>query len=180
MTEPTLQHDDTQDRFLQHFVQAEPSLLRAIMSLVPNPVDARDVLQEAAVALWAKRNEYDPTRPFAVWACGFVLNEARMFLRSESRRRARLGAVAEDLLAARREELIDELDARREHLKACLDALPMTQRVLVRGYYFEEQSVKSLAEQVGMTAEGIYKALQRARGTLLQCVERKLSTENLS
>ncbi|MBL8829999.1 MAG: sigma-70 family RNA polymerase sigma factor [Planctomycetaceae bacterium] len=170
-------HHDAEDWFLRQFVQAERELLRAIMSLVPNPVDARDVLQEATVALWAKRAEYDPTRPFAIWACGFVLNQARMFLRSEARRRARLGAVAEDLLAARREELASDLDARRDHLQACLDALPSTQRKLVRGYYFEELSVNELATRVDGTVEAIYKALQRAHAALLQCVERKLRME---
>jgi RNA polymerase sigma-70 factor (ECF subfamily) len=178
MTESAPTHDDAEDRFLRLFVQAERELLRAIMSLVPNPVDARDVLQEATVALWAKRAEYDPTRPFALWACGFVLNQARMFLRSEARRRARLGAVAEDLLVARREEFASELDARRDHLRACLDALPTAQRELVRGYYFEELSVNDLAMRVDGTADAIYKTLQRARAALMQCVERKLRMEN--
>ena len=178
MNEPTPPCTDADDRFLRLFVQAERELLRAIMTLVPNPVDARDVLQEAAVALWAKRAEYDASRPFAVWACGFVLNQGRMFLRSEARRRARLGAAAEDLLAARRQELAGELDARRDHLRACLEALPAAQRELVRGYYFEELSVTELAKRAEGSIEAIYKTLQRARAALLRCVERKLRLEN--
>jgi RNA polymerase sigma-70 factor (ECF subfamily) len=167
-----------EEDFLRLFVQAEPTLLRAIMSLVPNQADARDVLQETATALWAKRDEYDSSRPFAVWACGFALNQARVFLRSESRRRARLGTVAEDLLAARREELMSASDARREHLHACLHDLPVRQRELVRGYYFEERTVAELAARTGNSIEAIYKALQRIRAALLTCVERKLQAES--
>lgn len=177
MTDSEPSRDAAEDQFLRLFVQAEPALLRAIMSLVPNPADARDVLQETASALWMKRAEYDPARPFAVWGCGFALNQARMFLRSESRRVARLGAVAEDLLAARREELAGELDARREHLRTCLDALPVPQRELVRGYYFEERRVDELAARDGSTTDAVYKALQRIRAALLRCVERKLGEE---
>ncbi len=104
MNEPTPPGNDADDRFLRLFVQVERDLLRAIMTLVPNPVDVRHVLQEAAVALRAQRAEYDASRPSALRACGFVLNQARMFLRSKAWRRARLGA-AEDLPAARRREL---------------------------------------------------------------------------
>lgn len=160
--------------FLRLFVQAEPQLLRVIMAIVPNPADARDVLQETATALWAKRDAYDSGRPFAVWACGFALNQARMFLRSEARRRARLGLVAEDLLAARREALTPEFDARRKHLEECLQALPAGQCELVRGYYFEEHSVEALAARIGTTTEAVYKSLQRVRAALLACIERKL------
>lgn len=169
--------DSSEGDFLRLFVQAEPQLLRAIMAIVPNPADAHDVLQETATALWAKRDAYDSTRPFAVWACGFALNRARMFLRSEARRRARLGLVAEDLLAARREELTQAFDARRKHLEACLDALPAGQRELVRGYYFEEHSVEALAARVGNTTDAVYKSLQRIRAALLTCIERKLKWE---
>lgn len=170
-------HENPEDDFLRLFVQAEPQLLRAIMALVPHPADARDVLQETATALWTKRADYDSARPFSVWACGFALNQARMFLRSEARRRARLGIVAEDLLAARREELTQVFDARREHLQACLEALPVGERELVRGYYFEELAVEELAARIGSTREAVYKALQRIRAALLSCIEHKLKTE---
>lgn len=176
--DPPVPAIDSEDRFLRLFVQAERELLRAIMSLVPNPADARDVLQETAAALWNKRADYDPARPFAVWACGFALNEARIFLRAETRRRARLGAVAEDLLAARRQELAGELDTRKDYLRDCLDTIPATQRELVRGYYFGDQSVDELAARTGRTSDAVYKALQRIRATLLACVERKLGAES--
>jgi DNA-directed RNA polymerase specialized sigma24 family protein len=52
MTEPEPILAAAEDQFLRLFVQAEPALLRAIMSLVPNQADARDVLQETAAVLW--------------------------------------------------------------------------------------------------------------------------------
>lgn len=56
------------------------------MVLVLNVSDARDIVQEAAVALWEKIDQYDPDKPFAPSACRLALNEARMFLRKQARR----------------------------------------------------------------------------------------------
>lgn len=61
------------------FLQHERELLRHVM--VPNINDARDVLQETAVALWQSIAHYDPARPFVAWARGIALNKAKMFNR---------------------------------------------------------------------------------------------------
>jgi RNA polymerase sigma-70 factor (ECF subfamily) len=167
----------THEQFMRLFLAAERELLRYVMALVPNVSDARDVVQETAVALWRASGKYDPARPFVPWACRFALNEARLYLRSESRRRRLIEEDVAAMLDDRRVDLSVALDARREHLRNCLDRLPEDQRRLVRGYYFEEESVEALAANLGRGAEAVYKALQRARQALLQCIERKLQTE---
>lgn len=163
----------THQRFMRLFLEAERELLRYVMVLVPNVSDARDVVQETAVALWQAREKYDPARPFVPWACRFALNEARMHLRTESRRRRWLDEDVAALLEERRVELSLTLDLRREHLQECLTRLPEAQHRLVRGYYFDEQSIEALATSVGRGAEAIYKSLQRIRLALHQCIERK-------
>ena len=67
----------THKDFIRLFLEAEKDLLRYVMVLIPNVADARDVVQEAAVALWDKIDLYDPDKPFAPWACRFALNEAK-------------------------------------------------------------------------------------------------------
>ena len=71
------------------------------MVLIPNVADARDVVQEAAVALWDKIDQYVPAKPFAPWACRFALNEAKMFLRKKSRQNRLADEVARLGLASR-------------------------------------------------------------------------------
>ena len=75
-----MDHDSTQDKahehFLRLFLQVERELLRYVMALVPNVSDARDVVQETAIALWQKFDQYDPERPFVAWASRFAMNEA--------------------------------------------------------------------------------------------------------
>lgn len=164
----------THEQFLRLFLEAERELLRYVMALVPNVSDARDVVQETAVALWNAIEKYDPARPFTPWACRFALNEARRFLRADSRRRRFLEEDVAAMLEERRVAAAASLDARREHLRDCLDRLPEEQHRLVRGYYFEELSIDSLAAACGRGTEAVYKSLQRIRQALQQCIERKL------
>jgi RNA polymerase sigma-70 factor (ECF subfamily) len=168
----------TEEQFMRLFLEAEREILRYVMALIPNVSDARDVVQETAAALWKAVAKYDSSKPFIPWACRFALNEARLHLRTESRRRIVLEEDVTALLDARRIELSGHLDARREHLKECLDHLPPEQRSIVRNYYFEDQTVDVLADRLGRTAESVYKALQRIRESLHQCIDRKLRTES--
>lgn len=172
-TAPSLTHE----QFMRMFLQAERELLRYVMALVPQVSDARDIVQETAVALWHSIGKYDVAKPFIPWACRFALNEARLYLRTESRRKRFIEEDVAAMLADRRQDLSAQLDARREHLRDCLGRLPDDQRALVRGYYFEEEEVESLAGRLGRGAEAIYKSLQRIRQALQQCIERKLQSE---
>lgn len=159
------------------FLQAERELLRYVMALIPNVSDARDVVQETAVALWQGIDKYDPAKPFVPWACRFALNEARLHLRTESRRRRFIEEDVAAMLEERRVEMAGVLDARREHLWDCLSRLPKEQRQMVRSYYFEEESIGALAAHLDRGIEGIYKSLQRIRQALHQCIELKLQME---
>ena len=43
---------DQHERFTRLLLEAEPVMLRSILVIVPDRVDAREILQETAVALW--------------------------------------------------------------------------------------------------------------------------------
>ncbi|MEO0448361.1 MAG: sigma factor, partial [Verrucomicrobiota bacterium] len=63
------------DEFMRLFLENEHEVMRYVMALVPNFSDARDIVQETAVALWKRFDDYDTTLPFAPWACRFALNK---------------------------------------------------------------------------------------------------------
>lgn len=164
--------------FMRLFLSAERELLRYVIVLIPNVSDARDVLQQTAIALWKAIDKYDPSRPFVPWARGFALNAARTFLRANTRRNRLKDEDVMNLLENRRVEMSSRLDSRREHLADCLSRLPDEQLELVRGYYFEEEQVETLARRFSRGKEAVYKSLQRIRQALHECIERKLRTES--
>lgn len=166
----------THKDFIRLFLGAEKDLLRYVMVLIPNVADARDVVQEAAVALWDKIDRYDPEKPFTPWACRFALNEAKMFLRKKSRQQ-RLADDVIDLLEIERMENSERLDARKQFLKECIKSLPAKNSELVKDYYFNELSVEELGKRFEKSLDAVYKTLQRIRQSLHSCIENKLQLE---
>jgi RNA polymerase sigma-70 factor (ECF subfamily) len=165
---------DAQQRFLRHFLANEREVFRTVVAIVPNVEDARDVVQQVALALWERFAEYDPARPFAPWACAFAMNQARHWLTRHQRWQAVLNSGLVDELVRRREELLPEMDSRFRHLEKCMNQLPDDQRGLIEGYYQKRVSVESLALETGRTQEAIYKMLQRLRSALRACIERSI------
>jgi len=50
-------------------------------------------------------------------------------------------------------------------------------RELIRLRYFDENSTKQTAEQLGRSVASVYKSLNRVRDSLLKCISRSLKAE---
>lgn len=162
-----------QERFLSLFLRSEREIFRYVAALVPNVADAEDIVQQAALALWEKFDAYDSGQPFTPWACRFALNKARQWMERHQRWKRLLdGGLAEEL-ALRREQLRPELEAQLRRLEGCLGELPEDQRSLVEGYYYRREDITVLANRSGRTSAAAYKALQRVRQALQNCLERE-------
>lgn len=157
-------------RFLSLFLRSERELFRYVSVLVPNLADADDIVQQTAIALWEKFDEYDPAQPFTPWACRFALNKARQWIERRKRWQSLLENGLADELARRRDELRPEFELRLRHLEKCLGKLPEGQRTLIEGYYFHRVDIGELAKSSGRTMAATYKMLQRIRQALYGCV----------
>ena len=164
----------SQQEFLRVFLANEREILRYVVALVPNLADAQEIVQQTAVVLWEKFDQYDAERPFAPWACRFALNVTRQWMARRQRWKALLNSGLAEELASRREQLRPEFDARLVHLDRCLQKLPEEQRSLVDGYYYRQLDVATVSDQAERTVDAVYKALQRIRRQLRECIERSL------
>jgi RNA polymerase sigma-70 factor (ECF subfamily) len=166
--------EDAYERFTRFFLRHEPEILRAVLVFVPQRTDARDIVQETAVALWKQFDQYDPARPFPNWAIGFARMQVRRFLRSGARR-ASLSEQAAKLIESAQDTRAALMERRDAALRECLDQLPANSREVIAGYYFEERAVEALAGAHGRTVEALYKTLQRLRAALLDCINSKMA-----
>jgi RNA polymerase sigma-70 factor (ECF subfamily) len=167
----------SQQRFLSLFLRSEREIFRYVAVLVPNVTDAEDIVQQTAIALWEKFEAYDPAQPFTPWACRFALNKARQWIERRQRWQALLEAGLAEELMERREALRPEVEVRLRNLESCLCKLPRDQRELVEGYYYHRTGIEALSESSGRTVQATYKALQRIRQALLNCVNRAGNSE---
>jgi RNA polymerase sigma-70 factor (ECF subfamily) len=167
------------ERFVRLFAAAQSEVLRYILALVPDMDDAQEVLQETAVDLWKKFDRYDPGHPFVPWACRFAYFQVLKFREQQSRRRRFLSLEAIELLAIERPEESALLEDRRRALAVCLKLLSESERLMVEQRYSRRMPVAQLVEVTGRNLSSLYKALERVRRRLFECVNRRLESGSL-
>jgi RNA polymerase sigma-70 factor (ECF subfamily) len=163
--------DDPQAKFLRLFLSSERELFRYVSALVPNVADAEEIMQQTAVALWKKFDQFDPAQPFTPWACRFAINFVKQWAASRERWKKLLEAGLAEELANRRVQLRPQFESRLSHLDQCLEKLPAEQRGIVEDYYYRRQTVADIAATTRRSVESVYKTLQRVRTSLRQCIE---------
>lgn len=148
-----------------------------LATLIVSPEEVDDVYQQTCLALWKKRQLYEPGRSFYAWACGFARNEALRHLRSRRTSKLRLSEKAIEALAD--EQLQDDpmrRDLRNSALADCLDELPIRQRALLQRCYAGDETIRSVADELGISAAALTMRLQRIRHALVKCIERSFGT----
>ena len=69
---------------------------------------------------------------------------------------------------------------RRDALRRCLEKLADKDRELVRHCYGDSRvTFKTVAQELGRPVNTVYKALNRIRKALYECIERTLAVEGL-
>jgi RNA polymerase sigma factor (sigma-70 family) len=139
-----------------------------------------DFVQETMGIAWARREEYDPSRPLGPWLRGIAANVVFGALRMELRRRRILDDAQHEIERMRtlgrqfdRMATRMEVDDMAASVRTCVEALPENQRDVVERHYFLGQSLVSIAVALGLTEEAVFKRVSRARGLVAKCLGRK-------
>lgn len=144
-----------------------------IHTLVYNVADADDIFQETSATLWAKYHEFQPGTDFGAWAAQIAYFQVRNW----QRKRRPLQPLEEtlfDLLSTETAAMQDLLDARFEALTQCLRKLGSEDRKLLDARYRSKGSVKSIAEQCGLSLSNFYRELRQIHRKLFDCIQRRL------
>jgi len=173
MVSPSVSGEDP-ERFVRLFVEGQREILRYILALVPDIDDAQEILQETAVDLWRKFDRYDPAFPFAPWACRFAFRRVLKHREQQARRVKYLSIETLAQIAAERSEKDGILEDRRRALETCLQQLCEADRLVVEHRYSGQMSVAKIAGITGRNTSALYKALERIRRRLFECVDRRL------
>jgi RNA polymerase sigma-70 factor (ECF subfamily) len=168
------------DQFLRLYAEHEPSLHGYVRSLVPTRDDAREVMQEVAVALWRKFGDLARAAEFRPWAFGVARMEVMAWRRDRGRDRHFFGEEAMTIIARESEQMTRQLDAQHDALEECLGKLPSAQGALVREAYAPGVRIDLLAARQGRSAMALYKILHRIRLALIDCTRSVLAREGLA
>lgn len=161
------------DEFVDLFSRNARRIYGYIFTLLPRWADADDVFQETSRVLWQRFSEYRSGTNFFAWARQVARFQVLFFRQRQQRSRITFSGEFLEAVAATVEETADRCEAEQIALAECLDQLKAQQRDIVLSRFAPDATTKSVAAQLGMTTDAVYKALGRIQTTLLKCIEER-------
>jgi len=121
--------------FIQSFTRVQRSLFLYILSLVPRPVDAEEILQETNLIVWTKSQQFQPGTNFRAWACQIAYFEVLKYRERKQREKLTFNPDLMELIAAESLQQAELMDRRRQALADCLLKLRESDRALIQTRY---------------------------------------------
>jgi len=145
------------------------SLYRVAYSVMRNPADAEDAVQEAFLRVLRHRDTLDEVRDHRVWLIRIVWNVVL-----DRKRRAKTRPETDDVSELARVLPSNGLSAEQiasaaqHHAKVlgCVDKLPLKEREVLMLSAFEELSSVEISEVLGITESSVRSRLFRARNLM--------------
>lgn len=156
------------------WTKAQPSVAAYITSLVRDFHRAEDVLQQVAVVLVRKFDQYDPQQPFLAWALGIARREVLKSQRQQAREGRCFSAEFIEELSAVYEQMSGELSGYRQTLSECLKELDERARRALDLRYSDDLRPAAIAQRMEATPGATRVLLHRARAVLRECIQRRL------
>jgi len=155
-----------------------PALLRAARRFLRSEEDARDAVQDTFVSAFKSIGTFQENSQLATWLHGILINSCLMKLRTQKRRpeediETYLPRFQDDghqvepsVPWAETAESILQRKQTRDLVRASIDSLPETYRVVLLLRDIEEMTTEETAKLLGITANAVKVRLHRARQAL--------------
>jgi len=145
------------------------ALYRVAFSVLRNPADAEDAVQEAFLRVFRHRDTLDEVRDHRVWLIRIVWN-----IVLDRKRRAKTRPETDDVEELARVLPSNGLSAEQmaaaaqhhAHVLACVEQLPQKEREVLQLSAFEELSSVEIAAVLGVTESSVRSRLFRARNLM--------------
>ncbi len=177
----TLNDGKRYEAFVRLLVEHEPRVRSFLRGLLPTWHDVEEVTQEASLVAWRKFGDFEEGTSFGGWLLTIARFEALKYRRRVARTPLVFADDVWDLLVDEageedaREE--DALQIRRQHLETCLEKLHPDRRDVLLKVHTPGVVMRDIALQSGKSEQAFYKAIQRLRRVLLDCVSKAMAAE---
>jgi RNA polymerase sigma-70 factor (ECF subfamily) len=168
--EEELAHVHTDEAVLEGLVsQYAGALYRVAYSVLRNPADAEDAVQEAFLRVLRHRDNLEEVRDRRVWLIRIVWN-----IVLDRKRRAKTRPETDDVAELARvlpcrglsAEQLAAAAQHHAHVLKCVDKLPTKEREVLTLSAFEELSSVEIASVLGITESSVRSRLFRARNLM--------------
>lgn len=165
------------ERFMQLFLPAQQSLHVYLRTLIQNPSDTEDVLQNAATVMWEKFDDFQMGTRFEHWAYHICRLQALRHLKERKRSKLVLNDEVLALLADRATTISDSTNDSIDAMEVCIERLPQQDRELLQMRFESDATNRSVARTVGRSEMSVSRTFSRIYGELLECIQRGLVSQ---
>lgn len=148
--------------FKEKYIPYHQKLYRVAYRLLEDACDAEDVVQEAYIKLWNKRDELILVDNSEAYCVILLRNLCLDFLRAKKKH---LFQSTEDTVISDSFVLSDEIETIDEikHIETIIDLLPEQQRKIIKLRHFDDYSNEEIEEIMGLTSVNVRVMMSRAR-----------------
>ena len=148
----------TENEFIDAVKRNNQRLFLIALSYTRNQTDAQDILQNTFLKLWKNTKEFKNDEHLDKWLTRVAVNESKNLLRSPFKSRS---VPLEDA------DIKYDFAENQDHdLFNAVMKLPQKQRTVIHLFYYEDMSVKEIAETLGIRANAVKTRLSRGRTQL--------------
>jgi len=162
--------DDTVESFVRLLSSQERMLAAYVMTLVPHPQDADDILQNAKVVMWRNFSQFRPGTNFGAWARKVAFHQVLSHRKRKQRDKLEFSDEFLKVVAAETESGSEHLERRQQLLNQCVGKLPADHREVLELRYREGLDIDTMAGRLNRTVAALYRLLSRVRRNLHDCV----------
>lgn len=168
------QEISARERLTRLWLEAEPSVHAFVFAAVSRVHLAEDVVQQVALTVARRFDEYDGARPFVAWALWLAKSRIADHYRKQGRERLMFSEALMDQLAEVLVQQQSERTARHEALEHCLDKLPEKSRQLLALRYEDDAPIERVADAIEASAGAVRVMLFRIRNLHAHWVKNEL------
>ena len=172
--------DPTIDELVQRLTSCQPRLYAYIMTLLLDPDQTDDVLQQTNLVIWQKADEFKGCTNFEARACKVAYFQVLASRRDALRDRRRLlfdDRVLDNIARAATDRINQMGNSYLVALRDCMKKLTDQQRELIRRRYLSGSTVTAMASDRGESADATSALLYRVRQKLLACIQRQVERD---
>lgn len=146
-----------------------------VLALVPNRSDAEDVLQSSITYMLEHFDDFQPGTNFLSWAFAISKYQALRHRKNQQRSKVFFSENVIQIIESESQKLSSEVDLRLDALKQCLKKLQERDVNFLQKRFETKRTMADLADELGISANILYKRLARIKSLLLECIRRAVA-----
>ncbi len=158
--------------FLPLLLEHKDRVYGYILTLVPRPNVADDIMQDTVLVMWEKFSDFKVGTNFYGWAKCIALNKVREYRRNTSKSPLIFDEEVIDRLNTETESNTENNQA-LERLETCLKALSKVEAKLIELRFVDKATIKKIAEYWGKAPGSVYRQMSKIIFKLRECISRK-------